>query len=401
MIGPISTTTALLLSFPSQAPYRFDQVMLAPQLMLGLAVGQLVLAGMLWKLKQASQWWAFAAAFISLNGVFFALANWGTSDITRFSHYLAIDPGNVVNEPLWVAAAPLISALPYRLASVHGAVAAGLATVPLLLAKQLQQKQWGGIWALLVLWSPLLRNFLQNGVTRQALATLLIIPVVLHTAGWYRFHWGWVGACIAGSALGHNSLPLTLLLALVPLATRPGVMEKTEMPHLLKAGGLLLGSMVLSLSQPAVLEKLNHYVLDSSYFHTYGLRNEVFGLQVAALAAIVLTIWRAGLTPQMMGRDHDARTLFAYSLLLGIVQVSMATGVLAPVLSRCLDPIGLFWLFSLMVWVSRHGCTWSLLPACLIVGESFIDDRILAIENCITGDQFLCIPDRLPWQIHW
>ena len=271
--------------------------MLAPQLMLGLAVGQLVLAGMLWKLKQASQWWAFAAAFISLNGVFFALANWGTSDITRFSHYLAIDPGNVVNEPLWVATAPLISLLPYRLASVHGAVAAGLATVPLLLAKQLQQKQWGGIWALLVLWSPLLRNFLQNGVTRQALATLLIIPVVLHTAGWYRFHWGWVGACIAGSALGHNSLPLTLLLALVPLATRPGVLEKTEMPHLLKAGGLLLGSMVLSLSQPAVLEKLNHYVLDSSYFHTYGLRNEVFGLQVAALAAIVLTIWRAGLTP--------------------------------------------------------------------------------------------------------
>ena len=96
--------------------------MLAPQLMLGLAVGQLVLAEMLWKLKQASQWWAFAAAFISLNGVFFALANWGTSDITRFSHYLTIDPGNVVNEPLWVAAAPLISALPYRLASVHGAV---------------------------------------------------------------------------------------------------------------------------------------------------------------------------------------------------------------------------------------------------------------------------------------
>ena len=66
-------------------------------------------------------------------------------------------------------------------------------------------------------------------------------------------------------------------MALVPLATRPGVVKKTEMPHLLKAGALLLGSMVLSLSQPAVLEKLNHYVLDSSYFHTYGLRNEVFG----------------------------------------------------------------------------------------------------------------------------
>ncbi len=42
------------------------------------------------------------------------------------------------------------------------------------------------------------------------------------------------------------------------------------------------------------------------------------------------------------GPECDARTLFAYSVLLGSVQLSMATGVMGPILSRCLDPIGMF-----------------------------------------------------------
>ena len=61
-------------------------------------------------------------------------------------------------------------------------VAGGFALVPLLLARVLQRPQWGGLWALLVLWSPLLRNFLQNGVTRQALATVLITPLLIRVA---------------------------------------------------------------------------------------------------------------------------------------------------------------------------------------------------------------------------
>ena len=115
---------------------------------------------------------------VGLSAVFFALANWGTSDITRFSYYLAIDPHDVLDEPLWIAAAPLISALPYRLASVHGLVPGGFALMPLLLSRVLQRTKWVGLWALLLLWSPLLRNFLQNGVTRQALATVLITPLL-------------------------------------------------------------------------------------------------------------------------------------------------------------------------------------------------------------------------------
>ena len=391
----------LLLNFPSEAPYRIDQVTMDPPLMLGLAIGQIVLAAALYRWNRQQPWWWLSGALLAVSAVFFALANWGTSDITRFSHHLGINPGAVLNEPLWVAAAPLICALPYRLASVHGLVAAGLALMPLLLARLLQRPGWGGFWALLVLWSPLLRNFLQNGVTRQAMATVLIMPLLLRLAGWSRLHWGWVGAAIAGSALAHNSLPLTTGMALVPLLTRPGLLQRTGLRSILLATLLVVTCIGLSLSQPAVLEKLNNYLFEAQYFNTYGLRKAVFGLELAALVAVMLTIWRARLNRMTMAADHDARTLFAYSVLLGLVQLSMATGVMAPILSRCLDPIGLFWLLSLMVWTTRQGCAWTLIPALVVVGESFIDDRILVLEDCINGDQFLCIPDRWPWQVSW
>jgi hypothetical protein len=87
--------------------------------------------------------------------------------------------------------------------------------------------------------------------------------------------------------------------------------------------------------------------------------------------------------------------------MLGLVQLSMATGVLAPIVSRCLDPIGLFWLLALLAWTCRHHCAWTLIPVLAVVGESFIDDRILSLEDCIGGDQFMCPPDRWPWQIKY
>ena len=164
---------------------------------------------------------------------------------------------------------------------------------------------------------------------------------------------------------------------------------------------LVIVSIGIALSQPAVIEKLSSYLFEARYFNTYGLRKAVFGLELSALVAVALTIWRARLRPAAMAAAHDARTLFAYSLLLGLIQLSMATGVLAPILSRCLDPIGLFWMLSLMVWTARQGCAWALLPALAVVGESFIDDRILRLKDCIGRDQFMCLPDRWPWQVKW
>jgi len=81
------------LPFREGALYRIDQTVTHPGLMLALAVVQLAIAA-----------------------VFFALANWGTSDIARLNHFLGVDPSEVPNEPFWLAIAPLIVVLPYRVA---------------------------------------------------------------------------------------------------------------------------------------------------------------------------------------------------------------------------------------------------------------------------------------------
>lgn len=89
----------LLLSFPSEAPYRIDQVTSDPEAMLAMAIGQLLLAVCMgWWLGRRWSW--LAAGLVALSTLFFTLANWGTSDITRFSHYLAIDPRDVLDKPL-------------------------------------------------------------------------------------------------------------------------------------------------------------------------------------------------------------------------------------------------------------------------------------------------------------
>ena len=244
--------------------------------------------------------------------MFFALANWGTSDITRFSHYLAIDPHEVLDEPLWIAAAPLISALPYRLASIHGLVAGGFALVA---ARVLQRPQWAESG--LVLWSPLLRNFLQNGVTRQALATVLITPLLIRVAGWWPNRLG-LGDCrdrrlspVPQQPAHHHTL------ALVPALTRPGLAEEHRLAnHITLASCLVLLSVGIAFSQPAVLEKVNNYLFEAQYFNTYGLRKAVFGVELAALIAVLLTLWRARLSLKwrVISCPHPLRLLRAAGL---------------------------------------------------------------------------------------
>lgn len=119
--------------------------------------------------------------------MFFGLANWRNSDITRFRHYLGVDPAAVLKAQLRVEAAPLICALPYRLAAVHG--------------------------------------------------------------------WGWVIAAVTGSALSHNSLPITATLALLPLLTRPQILQRHGRRKLALTGLLVLICTAFSLTQPAVMKK--------------------------------------------------------------------------------------------------------------------------------------------------
>ena len=388
---------------PSEAPYRVDQVMTQPGPMLALAIVQILLAAAMSRWPRPRPWWSAAVPFLAITTVFFALANWGTSDITRFNHFMASDPGRVLEEPLWLALAPVIMALPYGMASVQGLAAAAYALAPMLLSRLWNAARWGGWWALLVIWSPLLRNFLQNGVTRQALATILLVPVLVRMAGWGRPPWLVVGASVVASALCHASLPGTLLLALMPALLSPAV---RPLPAWARRRGWWIGAallvlLVVLLLGPLVADKLEFYLLKSSYFNSYALKGAVFWMEAASLITVLLTCWRARLGPAALGRCHDSRTLLLYTLLLAGVQLTVALEVMAPITSRFLDPIGLFWMLSLMAWTRRRGCPWALIPVMLVSGVYFIDDRILFSGSirCHVDDQFLCLPDRWPWQV--
>ena len=146
----------LMAAFPTGAPYRIDQVMAAPGAMTVLFLGQVLAAALLsWCAvsKEGRRLLGLAAAGLLLLQValFFTLASWGTSDITKLSHFLTFDRSAIKGEPFWLLVAPLIMALPFRMATVHGLVAAGYGAAALGLARSWRAWSWSGWWVLLIL----------------------------------------------------------------------------------------------------------------------------------------------------------------------------------------------------------------------------------------------------------
>ena len=84
-----------------------------------------------------------------------------------------------------------------------------------------------------------------------------VTPLLLRVAGWCQIGWGWVAAAVAGSALAHNSLPITTTLALVPVLTRPGLLQNTGRRTITLASLPVMVSIGIALSQPALIEKLS------------------------------------------------------------------------------------------------------------------------------------------------
>ena len=167
--------------FPTESPFRIDQVMEAPWLMGVLFSFQLLAAmGMSVTARRRRQlWWAALVMFMLATTVFFTLSCWGTSDITKLNHWM--DPvvaqelslrERLPAEPFWWLLAPVVVGLPYRMGLAHGLVAASYALLGVGLARAWRVQAWGGWFALLIVTSPMLRAFLQNAHTRQALADL-------------------------------------------------------------------------------------------------------------------------------------------------------------------------------------------------------------------------------------
>jgi hypothetical protein len=409
--------------FPSAAPYRIDQVTEAPFLLAGLFLAQ-VLAALLIHLAAAYQrprlWMGGVIALLVLVLVFFTLASWGNSDTARFSHAMEWQPDRAPPEPLWLLLRPLILLLPYRMAAVHGLVATGFAAAGILLAMAWRAWAWAGWWSLLICCSPLLRGFLQTAHSRQALATLLLLPLLLRAAGLVRLPGRWVGLGVLVSALSHNTfvwnLPLSLVPALPPLIAALPARVASRLPGSWRLQGwwgslrrrwpwLLMGIAAVTLFvlvAPIALDRFQDYSQDA-YFSRYPLRRIIGRLQRALFLGLVLACIQQRLDPRRLLACPLTQSLLLFGGLYAAIQVSVAHLWIPQITSRLADGVAFFLLILYLAWMDRYRAHWCLIPALYVTFQYWLEGRILpsGSQACGTNDEFLCLPDRWPWQVRY
>lgn len=391
--------------------------MVAPPAMTGLFVAQALLAILIHGAGVQQRWRLWRAGVIGLLLsvlVFFTLASWGNSDTTRFSHFMEWDPSKAPPEPLWQLLRPLLLLLPYRMAAVQGLVATGYAAAMVWLAVRWRAQAWAGWWSLLILGSPMLRGFLQNAHTRQALAVLLLLPLFLHTARLVRVERRWLGLGVVLSALTHSTFVLNLPISLLPALQRlpqavPALLQRARhmnpadwwrrWPLLLLAGGVLAAFLLLA---PVALDRFSDYAQDS-YFNNYPVRKIVVRLQRALAFGLVLGCVQARLRPLQLLRCRLTQLLLAFGLLYNGIQASIQALWLPQITSRLADGVAFFLLILYLGWLHRYRVYWCVLPALYVTLQYWLEGRLLlsGTFDCGRNDEFLCIPDRWPWQVRY
>ncbi|MEB3350759.1 MAG: hypothetical protein VKM01_00370 [Cyanobacteriota bacterium] len=398
----------LAAAFPTSSPYRLDQVTAAPALMTALALGQILVAALLqlcaWR-GWTRAWWAGVAVLLSLTLVFFTLATWGTSDTTKLSYLFGQDrAGGTIGEPLWWLIGPLIPWLPYRMALVHGLVASAYAGTMVGLARLWRVPAWAGWWVLWLTWSPLLRSFLQNGITRQALSTLLLLPLFLRLAGLYPARKLVVGLAVGLAALSHTTFPFTLAMALLPLLAGAGPSLPWASLRRRWLWGLLPPLLlVLVVVFPVAVQKLALYASVGRFFSGYALLPEVRQLQWAMALGLVGACCQRRLGPGRLLRCSLTRLLLLLAATYGLLQLAVAREWLASVAFRLSDGVGFFLLILYLAWLVRYKSLAWLWPALIVTLQSWLFIRLLPSGELACGrdDAFLCIPDRWPWQVRY
>lgn len=406
-------------AFPERGPYRVDQVRSDPILLTGLFASQIALAWLIDRSarRQRSATQSIASLLLVLvTGVFFCLSSWGLGDVTRLSYLLVEDPRTFGwSEPFWTLLAPLVRWLPYRFSFLHGAVAAGYAAAAIWLARRLRSAPWGGWWALLIVCSPLLRNFLQSGVTRQALSTLLLMPLMLCCAGGLRLPPLRLTALSSVAAFCHSSFPLTLMVAAAPLLMRARALLRRGGTFLSRCSAgsarlmvvigvpLLMALTWLIWNGRVAREKLIDYLWNQSYFPTFLLRPEVDGLLVAMTISGAAAIWVSRSSRRDLLRSPLTRSAGLFFVALLLLRLSIRHSFFPQFTSRFQDAVGFYLLIVFLAWLSRFSLQrLSVVPLATTL-HYWLFERLgfSGLLQCGRNDEFLCIPDRLPWQINY
>ena len=402
-----------MLPFPTSAPYRIDQVASMPLLVAVLTAAILITATLmsLSALKSRARLWGVGAVGLVLEiTLLLGLASWGTSDVTKLSHDLAFQTDRVRGETFWMLAAPLMVWLPYRMAFVHGLVSAGYGALGLGLARSWGAPAWGSWWALLLLFSPFLHNFLQNGVSRQALLTLLLVPLLLWAGRLTPVGRGPMSLLTLWAAAVHGGFLPTAVLALLPrvlIFTSTPLTGSAKGPNrrqwlwVVPVGLVLAG--LLTVAGPTVWFKLNHYTREETFFNSYALSPVVQRLQVALALGFVMVCWFRRLGWRHLLVCSHTRQLALFGLLFLLVQQSLRQGWVPAFSSRFADPIGLFLLIVFLAWLERYRARWAVLPALAVTLDFWVLHRLLdtLTLQCGKDDAFFCLPDRWPWEVSW
>ena len=402
--------------FPLVAPFRIDQVTQAPQLLAALFWAHVLLAlaiQLTAVLRRPRLWWAAVGMFLALILIFFTLASWGNSDTTRFSHALQWKPDLSPPELLWVVLRPLILVLPYRMAGLHGLIATGFALAAVLLARGWRAPAWAGWWALFICCSPLLRGFLQNAHSRQALASLLLLPLFLQSARLAKPPRIGLAVGVLLSALSHNTFIWNLPISVSPwLVQLPELVARRRDQPTAGPGGwrrwlpwlLLVGAVLalLALVAPAALQRFRDYSNDD-YFNLYPLRPVVGRLQRAMALGLVVACVQRRLDPRLLLRCPLTQLLLVFGLLYVGIQASIEQQWLAQITSRLADGVAFLLLILYLAWLHRYRAHWCLIFPLWVTLQHWLDGRILrsALYACGQNDEFLCVPDRWPWQVRY
>jgi hypothetical protein len=239
-----------------------------------------------------------------------------------------------------------------------------------------------------------------------------LLPVFLQSARLGKSPRSGLGVGVLLSALSHNTfvwnLPISLspwLVRLPELAARRWGQPRAAsgwrgwLPWLLVAGAVLV---LLALVAPAALQRFRDYSNDD-YYNLYPLRPVVGRLQRAMALGLVVACVQRRLDPRMLLRCPLTQLLMAFGLFYVGIQVSIEQQWLAQITSRLADGVAFFLLILYLAWLDRYRARWCLIFPLWVTLQHWLDGRILrsALYACGQNDEFLCVPDRWPWQVRY
>jgi hypothetical protein len=124
--------------------------------------------------------------------------------------------------------------------------------------------------------------------------------------------------------------------------------------------------------------------------------------EVALLAGVLITCLRKGIGLEQFVRCRWSQLLCLFVALYALIQLSIVWRILPQITFRFADVVGLFLLLIALKWFRHYQSLWLLLPL-LLNGLLVWGKQVWAPSglDCGADDDFLCIPDRLPWLIRY